>query len=54
MKLHNRINRRLKIYRASRELSRLSDATLTDLGFDRRSIRRTVEDMIDTVQEARA
>lgn len=48
MNLLHRINRRIKVNRAVRELSRLNHAILLDLGFDRKNMVSMVEDMIDS------
>lgn len=47
MKLVNRINRRLKINRAVRELSVLNDDILRDIGIERGNIHELVEKMVD-------
>ena len=44
----NRIQRRWTINRAVRELSRLDDTMLADVGLIRGNLRETVEQMIDT------
>ena len=47
MTLFDRIHRRLTIGRTVRELSRLDDAMLADVGLIRGNLRKTVEQMID-------
>ena len=48
MTLLNRIHRRWNINRTVRELSRLDNATLSDIGLMRGNLTETVEQMIDS------
>ena len=48
MTLLDRIHRRLNINRTVRELSRLDNATLSDIGLIRGNLTETVEQMVDT------
>ena len=49
MKLLYRIDRRIKVNRTLRELSRLNATVLKDIGFEQQNPRRAVEDLIDSV-----
>ena len=48
MNMVHRIHRRLKVNRAVRELSRLDNGTLLDIGIERGNITELVESMIDS------
>lgn len=52
MTLLNRIHRRLTINRTVRELSRLDNAMLSDIGLNRGNLTEMVEQMIDSKANA--